>query len=85
MLTDARLRDTHLERANLTGAAGLTWEQGQAAFTDQNTILPDYLTVGHCAAPAYTSRVQLPPPPPPPAAPAAPAALAAPRAARTGT
>ena len=45
-LTGARLRETHLERANLSSAGGLTWEQGREAFTDENTILPDYLIGG---------------------------------------
>src|SRR6266849_2365001 len=43
VLTGAAFRETHLERANLAGATGLTWEQGEDAFTDENTILPDYL------------------------------------------
>jgi uncharacterized protein YjbI with pentapeptide repeats len=43
VMTGARLRETHLERANLAGATGLTWEQGEDAYTDENTILPDYL------------------------------------------
>ena len=43
VMTSARLRETHLERANLAGATGLTWEQGEDAFTDENTILPEYL------------------------------------------
>ena len=43
VLTGARLRETHLERANLAGVTGLTWEQGEDAFTDENTILPQYL------------------------------------------
>lgn len=43
VLTGANLRETHLERANLAGATGLTWEQGEDAYTDENTILPDYL------------------------------------------
>ena len=43
VLTGARLRETHLERANLAGATGLSWEQGDDAFTDENTVLPDYL------------------------------------------
>jgi uncharacterized protein YjbI with pentapeptide repeats len=43
ILNGARLRRAHLERANLSGATGLTWEQGGDAFTDENTILPEYL------------------------------------------
>jgi uncharacterized protein YjbI with pentapeptide repeats len=43
ILTAARLRRAHLERANLSGTRGLTWEQGEDAYTDENTILPDYL------------------------------------------
>ena len=42
-LTGAHLHETHLERANLAGARGLTWEQGEDAFTDENTVLPNYL------------------------------------------
>jgi uncharacterized protein YjbI with pentapeptide repeats len=49
VLTGARLRETHLERANLAGATGLSWEQGEDAFTDENTILPDYLAPGAAA------------------------------------
>jgi uncharacterized protein YjbI with pentapeptide repeats len=62
VLTDAALSETHLERANLAGAIGLTWQQGEDAYTDENTILPDYLVpdqgrqsmaaTGHIAAPA---------------------------------
>jgi uncharacterized protein YjbI with pentapeptide repeats len=43
VLTGAHLRETHLERANLAGARGLSWEQGEDAFTDENTVLPNYL------------------------------------------
>jgi hypothetical protein len=43
VLTGAFLKETHLERANLAGATGLTWEQGGDAYTDENTILPEYL------------------------------------------
>ena len=32
----------HLERANLAGVNGLTWEQGEDAYTDENTILPAF-------------------------------------------
>jgi hypothetical protein len=61
-LTGARLRETHLERANLTGAGGLTWEQGKDAFTDDNTILPDYLTGGRAGAPIVAERPLAPAP-----------------------
>jgi uncharacterized protein YjbI with pentapeptide repeats len=54
-LTGAHLRETHLERAKLSGAGGLTWEQGKDAFTDDNTILPDYL-IGHPTRPAVPQR-----------------------------
>jgi uncharacterized protein YjbI with pentapeptide repeats len=43
VLTGAHLREAHLERANLAGASGLTWDQGEDAYTDENTVLPDYL------------------------------------------
>jgi uncharacterized protein YjbI with pentapeptide repeats len=49
VLTGARLRETHLERANLAGVNGLTWEQGEDAYTDENTILPEYLVPGAAA------------------------------------
>ncbi len=42
-LTGAHLKETHLERANLAGVSGLTWEQGKDAYTDENTVLPQYL------------------------------------------
>jgi uncharacterized protein YjbI with pentapeptide repeats len=64
-LTGARLKDTHLERANMSRAVGLTWEQGKDAFTDENTVLPEYLTAGRAVSSAQPS-VPLPPPPPPP-------------------
>jgi uncharacterized protein YjbI with pentapeptide repeats len=54
VLTGARLRETHLERANLAGATGLTWEQGEDAYTDENTILPEYLVPGAAARQAVT-------------------------------
>jgi uncharacterized protein YjbI with pentapeptide repeats len=50
VLTGARLRETHLERANLAGVLGITWEQGEDAYTDENTILPEYLVPGAAAA-----------------------------------
>lgn len=59
VLTGAHLRETHLERANLAGVTGLTWEQGEDAYTDENTVLPEYL------APAGS---QFAPPIPTPAA-----------------
>jgi hypothetical protein len=46
VLTGAKLRETHLERANLIGVTGLTWEQGEDAYTDENTLLPEYLQPG---------------------------------------
>jgi uncharacterized protein YjbI with pentapeptide repeats len=49
-LNGARLRETHLERANLGGTGGLSWEQGNDAFTDENTILPNYLAGGRAGA-----------------------------------
>ena len=42
-LKGAIFRDTHLERANLRRAIGLTLDQGEGAFSDDGTILPDYL------------------------------------------
>jgi uncharacterized protein YjbI with pentapeptide repeats len=60
-LNGARLRETHLERANLSGAGGLTWEQGNDAFTDENTILPSYLTGGRPAAEVAAERLVLTP------------------------
>jgi uncharacterized protein YjbI with pentapeptide repeats len=75
VLTGARLRETHLERANLAGVNGLTWEQGEDAYTDENTILPDYLVPGAAARHA----VSLPPLVPPSTIPT-PAARRSPRA-----
>jgi uncharacterized protein YjbI with pentapeptide repeats len=46
VLTGAKLRETHLERASLLGVTGLTWEQGEDAYTDENTLLPEYLQPG---------------------------------------
>jgi uncharacterized protein YjbI with pentapeptide repeats len=46
VLTGAKLHETHLERANLLGVTGLTWEQGEDAYTDENTLLPGYLQSG---------------------------------------
>jgi uncharacterized protein YjbI with pentapeptide repeats len=60
VLTGAHLRETHLERANLAGATGLNWEQGENAFTDENTVLPDYLLPQEAPAastPADTDNV----------------------------
>lgn len=45
VLTGAVLREAHLERVNLLGASGLTSEQRQSAYTDDSTLLPDYLQV----------------------------------------
>ncbi len=62
VLTGAHLRETHLERANLAGATGLTWEQGEDAFTDENTVLPEYLLpeeVRQATATAGDNVVQL--------------------------
>jgi uncharacterized protein YjbI with pentapeptide repeats len=61
VLTGAHLRETHLERANLAGVTGLTWEQGEDAYTDENTILPSYL---HPDAGRAASAVVAPPPTP---------------------
>jgi uncharacterized protein YjbI with pentapeptide repeats len=71
VLTGTRLHETHLERANLAGVTGLTWEQGEDAYTDENTILPTYLV------PAV-ARADAPPATPTPAARRSPA----PRASR---
>ena len=38
VLSAARLRATHLERTNLSGVTGLTWGQGEHAFTDEHTV-----------------------------------------------
>jgi uncharacterized protein YjbI with pentapeptide repeats len=46
-LTNADLTETHLEGADLTGATGLNADQLGSAITDENTILPDYLSVTH--------------------------------------
>ncbi|MBV9894238.1 MAG: pentapeptide repeat-containing protein [Chloroflexi bacterium] len=80
VLTGARLRETHLERTNLLGVTGLTWEQGGDAYTDENTILPLYLqpesaravAAAAAAAPTPAARrapVQRAAPPPKPAPP----------------
>ena len=68
VLTGARLKETHLERANLLGVTGLTWEQGEDAYTDENTVLPEYL------APASASPTPRPAPARPPSPRRAPAA-----------
>jgi uncharacterized protein YjbI with pentapeptide repeats len=81
VLSGTHLKETHLERANLAGATGLTWEQGEDAYTDENTILPDYLRpaemgntlppIVHDVVPTPAARrmpariVQRPAPPPP--------------------
>ncbi len=72
VLTGAAFRETHLERANLAGATGLTWEQGDDAFTDENTILPDYLVPGQVRQTLLASPHNLTPAPPTPAARRAP-------------
>jgi uncharacterized protein YjbI with pentapeptide repeats len=66
VLTGAGLRGTHLERANLVGVTGLTWEQGQDAYTDENTILPGYLTANEEERDLTVpdGRIELPPPTP---------------------
>lgn len=76
VLTGAHLHETHLERANLLGVTGLTWEQGEDAYTDENTLLPEYLRPGSSraeAVPTPAARrtavqrpVASPPAPPPP-------------------
>jgi hypothetical protein len=43
-LEGAYLHRVHLEGADLRGAHGLTREQLAVAYTDENTLLPDYLT-----------------------------------------
>ena len=68
MLTGAAFRETHLERANLLGATGLTWEQGKDAFTDENTILPDYLLAEQARQTLVASPHNLTPAAPTPAA-----------------
>jgi len=73
VLTGAAFRETHLERANLTGATGLTWEQGDDAFTDENTILPDYLVPEQVRQTLLAAPHNLTPPAPTPAARRAPA------------
>jgi uncharacterized protein YjbI with pentapeptide repeats len=60
VLTGARLHETHLERANLSGATGLTWEQGEDAYTDENTVLPEYLAPGAVATRPTTAPVVVP-------------------------
>jgi uncharacterized protein YjbI with pentapeptide repeats len=69
VLTGAHLRETHLERANLLGVTGLTWEQGEDAYTDENTALPQYLVPAGApralAPPARTPAARRAPPPPP--------------------
>jgi uncharacterized protein YjbI with pentapeptide repeats len=77
VLTGARLHETHLERANLSGATGLTRDQGENAFTDENTVLPEYLAPARSATrpaptPAARRAAAKPTPPPPPPAPPEP-------------
>jgi uncharacterized protein YjbI with pentapeptide repeats len=68
VLTSASLKETHLERANLAGAIGLTWEQGDDAFTDENTILPEYLLPDQVRQSLVSTAHQVAPSPPTPAA-----------------
>jgi uncharacterized protein YjbI with pentapeptide repeats len=56
VLTGAHLHETHLERANLVGASGLTWEQGEDAYTDENTVLPSYLLPEEARQPAVADE-----------------------------
>jgi uncharacterized protein YjbI with pentapeptide repeats len=79
VLAGTRLRATHLERANLAGATGLTWEQGEDAFTDENTILPDYLLPEQVRHTVAAVGRPLTPPAPTPAARRAPTPRAAPK------
>jgi len=65
VLTGARLRRAHLERANLSGATGLTWEQGEDAYTDENTILPEYLRPEQEQHAGVEAEHTAPPPPTP--------------------
>ncbi|HEV7663152.1 MAG TPA: pentapeptide repeat-containing protein [Chloroflexota bacterium] len=65
VLTAAHLTETHLERANLAGAVGLTWEQGEDAYTDENTILPDYLVPEQVRGQLTSAVIDAPTPPPP--------------------
>ncbi|HLZ27770.1 MAG TPA: pentapeptide repeat-containing protein [Chloroflexota bacterium] len=67
VLNGARLRRAHLERANLSGATGLTWEQGDDAFTDENTILPEYLQPEQARRTGVEPAPQFEPKPPTPA------------------
>ncbi|MEJ5330691.1 MAG: pentapeptide repeat-containing protein [Desulfobaccales bacterium] len=39
----AKIDNANLKGANLAGAKGLTWEQLEYAYLDENTRLPDYL------------------------------------------
>src|SRR4030081_2039178 len=66
VLTGARLRRAHLERANLSGTTGLTWEQGEDAYTDESTILPEYLQPAQEGGLGEDAQ-HMPPPPPTPA------------------
>jgi len=67
ILNGARLRRAHLERANLSGATGLTWEQGDDAFTDENTVLPEYLQPEQARRTGIEPAAQQEPKPPTPA------------------
>jgi uncharacterized protein YjbI with pentapeptide repeats len=79
VLTGAGLRGTHLERANLVGVTGLTWEQGQDAYTDENTILPGYLSSSEEQRELATPEGRIDLPPPTPAARRAPVRRVTPR------
>jgi uncharacterized protein YjbI with pentapeptide repeats len=68
VLTGASLKETHLERANLAGASGLTWEQGDDAYTDENTVLPEYLLPEQVRHSLVNTAAQLAPALPTPAA-----------------
>jgi uncharacterized protein YjbI with pentapeptide repeats len=82
VLTGAHLRETRLERANLLGVTGLTWEQGEDAYTDENTVLPENLRPAtqapKAAAPTPAARRSATPRLPVQRPSAQPAAVAAP-------
>jgi uncharacterized protein YjbI with pentapeptide repeats len=59
VMTGARLHETHLEKANLARASGLTWEQGEDAYTDENTVLPEYLLPREAAPSSGHNVVEL--------------------------
>jgi uncharacterized protein YjbI with pentapeptide repeats len=64
-LTGARMKETHLERSNLAGVTGLTWDQGKDAYTDENTILPEYLLPADPSLAMPIDASPVPPPAPP--------------------